>query len=380
MNTIFVVIFALIVVAIPSAQAVAPSMNATITVQDPFPAEPGRTVSIEIEIQNNGKGEATEVTVELMEQPPFTLVPGEERIKTFSIIKPKSSVKEGYVLLIDDNAVTSTYDIEFRIGIDQAFILEKIPIVVQGTPKMIIEEISLENVAEAGGQVGVSISVKNVGTGAARHVTLELNASEELIPLLSEGTSYLGTLNPNDNISSTVHLTIDDSAEETTYVMKLHVTYEDESGTEVKKDFEIGIPVQGTVKLDILKVEPNSQRQQLEIEVANKGTTEATSVEARLFKDGELVDLDYISQIKPTKKTTFAFPLVSGGEGVLEIHFTGPGLKESVVTKDLVFDYQVNGNSDSSGTTVLIVIIIVIIVTYFWRRRRSKKTSARRSA
>jgi len=362
-------------VNVSGASANLPSFDAVLTSQDPFPAEPGEIMEIEVEVQNTGLGEAVNTKVEVIEEYPFELLPGEERIKIFQSINPKSSVKATYKFQIGENAITDDYEMEFRISVsDQVTQIEKLSVSVQGEPKIVIQEITIEpeNV-EAGGSVVLGILVSNVGSGTAKHLTLTLNSTSELIPVLSEGNSYIGNLGPGKNAIAEIELSVDSSAAQKTYLMKLGANYEDESGTSVSDTFDIGIPVEGTVRLDVIKIEPNYARDVIEIEVANKGTVEAKSVEARLIKDGDIIDIDYISQIKPTKKTTFSFPLITEGTGTLEITYSTPNLQEETITKDIIFSYgNGNGSQDYSGA-IFLVIIIIVVGFYFWRRRRLKQ-------
>ena len=368
-----------VLVSISTAQALSPSFDIILTSQEPFPAEPGENVDIEIEIQNSGDGTARDVVLEIIYKEPFKLLPGEEIKRSFPIIQPDGLVSTNYKIHIDEDAVTNEYDIEFRLILnDLVSIKKEVSVDVQGEPKVILEKIVVEPAQiEAGGHANVTVYAKNVGTGTARHLLLTLNSTPELIPALSSGSFYVGHLAPGVTGAAEMMLSVDSTAEEKTFVMMLTATYQDESNDDNQEVFDIGIPVTGTVQLDIIKTEPNYQRGLLEIEIANKGTADAKSVEARLFKNGDLVDIDYISQIKSTKKTTFNFPLIEEGKGTLEIIFTGPGLMSNKITKDIVFDYKAgNGSSDGGATAIVVIVIIIIVGFYFWRRRKKKKGMA----
>ena len=376
-HSILIAILGILGLALVSGPALGQALSPHITVvlidQIPFPAEPGKTVELEVEIQNDGKGSASNTVVEIMPSPPFTLLPGQEKIKSFDLIPAGSSVKNSYTLQVDGDAITNEYKIEFKITTESTSFIREITVKVQGEPEIILENVLIEpDSPEAGGETELTVYVKNVGTGNARHLTLRMNGTAELIPILSKGTTYLGDLPPDNTVVALIGLSIDKSAEEKTYISLLEASYLDESNSDNKKTFNIGIPVSGKVRLDILKIEPNYERELLEIEVANKGTTDAKSVEATLYSNGELVDIDYISQIKPTKKTTFSFPLVREGEGSLVLNYIGPGLEESNITKELVFNFS--GNQDSSSLYTPIVIIVIIIIAAFYFRRRRKKS------
>jgi hypothetical protein len=366
----------LVILAILPAtgRALYSSLDIALTSQEPFPAEPGKTVELEIEIQNNGAGEARGTEIEMLLSPPFKLLPGEERKKTFSLIPAMSSVKTSYRLFIDEDAVTNDYEVEFTLSLGSARLVKDVFLSVRGKPEIIIDDVSIfPEKPEAGGEAHIKVYAKNVGTGTARHFALLLNSTPEIIPVLSGGNVYLGDLAPGSAAIAEMKVNIDKSAEEKTFPAVLGVSYLDESNTPIAKAFPLGIPVAGAVRLDIIKVEPDYERDTIEIEVANKGTTEAKSVEARLFHEGNLLDIDYISQIKPTKKTTFSFPLVKGGRGELEINYIGPGLEESNITKPIVFSFRSNSDSGSDPSYVAVLAAIIIAALYFWRRRARKK-------
>lgn len=357
-----------------SAQALSSSLDAVLTSQDPFPAEPGATVDIEVEIQNNGNAAAQDVVVELVPTAPFSLLPGEQAAKTFLLVGASDSVKATYRLHVDDQAISGDYELEVRIreGTSTAYLSEKIPLAVSGKATLVLESVTTDPVEiEAGGTATLKMVVRNVGSGTARHLTLTLNATPELIPLLAQGVTYLGDLSPGASATADIDISISRTAEQKTYTMTLLASYQNESGKPESTSFAIGIPVSGTVDLEIIKVEPNYAQQSLEIEVANKGTTDANSVEARLLVGGQLVDIDYISTIKPTKKTTFSFPLVAEGNGTLEIRYTGPGLEETAITKDLVFSFAAPAQ-DGQPAVLIVLVIVILGGLWYWRRRRKK--------
>ncbi len=357
------------------AQTYSPSVSVVLTSQQPFPAEPGRNVEIEVEIKNKGFIEANDISVKVVPKSPFSLLPGEEETKKFSQVKALSSVKTTYKLHIDSDAATNDYEVEFGMTTGKIdYQKEKVKVSVQGRPKIVLKKILLEpeNV-DAGGTTGMSVHITNEGTGTARHLTLYLNSTPEIIPLLSDAAYYIGELAPKQDAMARMRLSIDESATQKTYVARLSAAYQDEANSRSSETFDIGIPVMGTIKLDIIKTEANYERGNIEIEVANKGTAEAKSVEARLFADDRLVDIDYTSQIKPTKKVTFSFPLQAAGRGTLEIKYTGPALQETSIKKDIVFDFKKPNGQQDSFPVLLIAAVVVIALAVFWWRKRKKK-------
>jgi len=169
-----------------------------------------------------------------------------------------------------------------------------------------------------------------------------------------------------------LHFNIDPDADQDTYLSTLTITYKDEDNEESTDTFTIGIPVEGTVTFEIVSIEPSFTRGTLEIEVANKGTGDAKSVEARLVVNGETVGVDYLSQLKATKKTTFDFPLVMSGKAELVINYMEPGLDKKTVSKDLG---PLNLAAPGGGTTTTLVFVIILaVIGYFvWKRYFRKR-------
>ena len=88
-------------------------LSITLLNQIPSPVEPGRVVTVDVGIYNNGFEPAKNIILEIAEKDPFRLLPGESRKKEFSVIDAKSSVKATFKLRVDENAISNVYDLEF---------------------------------------------------------------------------------------------------------------------------------------------------------------------------------------------------------------------------------------------------------------------------
>lgn len=354
------------------------SLNVALVSQTPIPVQPGSNAKLSLNLQNSGYSDATNVVLEMVPRNPFSLISGQDAIKTYSRLNSQSYVNVNYDLKVDGDAVSDTYYIDFKIfpsGAAGNYFITKIPILVRGEPKIFIEDVKTNpEKLESGFISDVTIYLKNHGTGTAKQVYATITATDILIPVLSGGSLFLGNIAPGETKQVGFKINIDSSAEHKTYTLPVAITYADESNTENTDSLSVGIPVTGSVTLEIIKIEPNYDRAQLEIDVANKGTTEAKSIEAKLYSNGELVDIDYISQINPTKKSTFKFPLIYQGKGQLVLEYMGPGTERNNLTKDMIFNYNVNGNGgDGSSGYALIIVIVVVVVGYWYYRKKKKK-------
>jgi len=356
-----------------------PVFNVILTKQTPYPVEPGKNVNVEVEVQNTGLADANNIVVEIAPSDPFELLPGSERTTTYTKISASSSVKVSYDLKVNDSAISNQYELEFRIYFANNptnYLSKKVLVNVQGQPDFIIDSTwTVPEEIEPGGTVKVFARIKNVGSGTATQTQVTLNSTSGLlIPVLSRGTVYLGDIRPGTDAVAEIELSVDTTAEHKTYLSTLSLSYKDETGSAIQKSFPMGIPVTGIINIEIVKTEANFERDVLQIEIANKGTADANSLEAKLVINGNAVGVDYVSQLKATKKITLEFPLVMEGEGQLVLDFTSPGLKQTEVTKDVSLKYQ-NPNGNSTLSMLITLAIVAVIAYLLWRRffRKKKK-------
>lgn len=351
------------------------ALNIVLSSQSPYPVQPGQNVDIEVRLQNLYYWKAENVVVEIVPKSPFTLLPGQDVTKTFTGVEGLDSRLISYQLAVDRDAITNNYDLEFYIytGGSGMYSVEKIQINVQGEADLFVEEVETEpQTIEPGSQVKLKATLKNVGTGTAHDVVAELSSShEEIVPLLGKGSVYLGEMEPGQSKIAEMLLSVDSSAEEQTYTLTLTGNYNDENNIQTSKNFSIGLPVRGSVSIDVIDVEAGHARNVVKVEVANKGTADAKSLEAKLVMDNKTVGVYYVSQLKATKKTTLEFPLVLKGEATLTIDYIGPGIEKNRVEKELVFNFE--PPASGNGTTMLIYIVIVAVVAYFVYRKLFRK-------
>jgi len=357
-----------------------PILDVVLANQNPYPVSPGDTLTIEINLQNTGYVEATDKTVEIMPKEPFTLLPGEDKINVVSRIPSRDSHSLTYRLEVSSTAPTNSYPIEFRIYDGETrdiYVEESVSINVEGEPNLVIDDLyTVPEDLEPGAISDVIVRLKNIGTGSANDLQLSLNSShDEIKPILAKGKVYVGDVDPGETKMVTLSMSVDSVAEEKTYTVMLYANYKGEDNAAATDSFSVGLPVKGTINLDIIKKEPNIERGTIRIEVANKGTTEAKSLEAKLIINGETVGIDYLSSLKANKKTTFEFPLILQGSGQLVMDYIGPGIEKNNVSKDIVLNYEKSNGSGDITTTLVAAIVIIVIVYILYRKFFKKKRS-----
>ncbi len=345
--------------------------------QSPVPVEPGGNVELDVYIENNGLGVAEGVIIEIRPEHPFTLVLGDMR-REFAKIGSGSSVKSSYTLHVDDSVTTNTYEVEFYVYSNKTpmgTMKKGLPVSVRGSPKLILTDVRVSpDDIEPGSTVDINAKIKNVGTGGAGYMELSLNSSSSyLVPVLSGGSVYIGKLGPGEEAESGFEINIDMSADHKTYITSITAYYMDGENAERQAVFDIGIPVKGVISLDVINMEANPERGRLRIEVANKGTSEAKSLEAKLIMGGETIGIDYLTSLKANKQTVFDFPLVYRGSGQLAISYIGPGIEKGQVSRDIVLDFDEPRAGDGSQIAAAVIVIFVAVICYLVFRKFRKK-------
>ncbi len=348
-----------------------------LTNQMPYPVEPGNNFDIQIEIQNNGYADANERIIEIIDDEPFKLLPGENRTKFFNKIGAKESVKTSYKLFVNESVLTGDYNLKFRIypsGQEDVYIEDSVSIRVNGIPDLVVMSIHTEPQDMApGSMVNVGINFENVGTGTARNVKAMINSSSSYImPVLSGGLVYIGDVEPGVTAHTELNMSIDSNAEYQTYSATLTLSYKDENNTAMERIVDIGIPVTGTINLEIIDIETDFDSNKLKIKVANKGSTDAKSVEATLVISGSVVGIDYISQLKASKYTTFDFPLLTQGSGYLKMDYIGPTLKNEQSQEEVFLNYP-DPRITNMITSLITLIVVLIIIRHLWKRYKKGK-------
>ena len=382
-------IMAVLVLSMHASFAAAQAdISLLLTKQTPYPVEPGKVVSIEVSLQNNGSGSESR-TLEIFPRVPFTLLAGQEKTKTFNRIDAQDSVSQTYELKVSESAISATYDLEFRYFREGtgAVVVKKLPITVQGTPKMVISNVTTDPLSiEPGDEAVITVTMTNVGTGSAYKTELSLTAdpdpeTEESIitPVLSGGVFFLGDFMPGEEAVATFKLEVGNDAVYKSYLSTLAIDYNDESGTEQSTSFAIGIPVRGKPIIEVLSAKVDNSAFKVDIE--NIGTGNAKALRISFVQNGEAKDSAVANELKPTKHKTLRFHGFSYGNAAINISYLDESneffTKEIPVSvKQSVYaDESAGGGVDSSLVSIL-VVIIVLESFYVWRiRKRAKKPS-----
>jgi len=290
-----------------------------------------------------------------------------------------------------------------------------------------------------GETVEVKINLKNVGEAEAEDTTFSLSLSSPFVPV-DTTEKYVGLIGADETIEVVFNVNVGMDASIQPYSIPLNLSYKvGGSSYSVVKD--IGLDVTGKIILEVINVDTSRG---LQIEVANIGTRTAEGVKAILTmgdggnrtmsdsmqqqhagsspeqrtqqrptsnplsmlsgrrggmaggaispiqsphggsmptssRGGELVE--YKSDIKPTKQTTFTFDTTLSGPAMLTLEYTG--LNNERVTqierinagssRMSLSSFGANGGKSSGKSKYLVYGLIILLFAWIIYRKRKKK-------
>ncbi len=371
--------------AMASAQYSVPSyISLILNTQTPYPAEPGSIVNLEVALQNLGSS-TSELNLQIVPSEPFSLLSGEDPVKTFSRVSAFDTVTHSYNLVVDKDADSASYEVEFRLYSSDptSYITKKLSVFVQGTPKIHIGEITtVPEVIEPGHEAEFSVKLENVGTGDMDHLELTLEAEEDseteeslIVPVLSGGSFYIDSLAPGEEKAAKFKLDIDNEAEYKTYMSTLTINYRNEAGEDATITKTIGIPVKGSPIIEILSAKVDDS--DFKVDIENIGTGNAKALKIEFIQDGEVKDSSVASELKPTRHKTLRFSGFRYGEATVKISYLDES-NEAFTSENRVDVKMQSSSEDGSGTDTswLSSILFLLVLAegyYIWRLRKKLK-------
>ncbi len=343
-----------------------PAINVRTVYTNPYPAEPGKSVDVSLEISNSGTAEAKNVIIEV--EPTDMIKFLENPNKIINAVSVGESRIVTYKMFIDSSAISTNYELTVYVTLENSNKYSyTIQISVQGKPNFKILKVDTGTV-NPGDKSEISVDIQNVGSGKAKRVNAEFSSTSTYIkPILAGGNVYIGDITPREKKNIKFDILTSPDAGYDVYTGKINLTYEDESGNTLIKTFDIGILISGEPKFEIIKTEVKKDTQELSIEIANKGSAEARSIKANLLIDNKTFDVDYVTSIDIDKRSTLKFILPTSNRAELELLYEGPDNKKFTQTELIVWSVPY---TFPSWTVVVVIIVVVYIL---WKKKWLKK-------
>lgn len=404
------ILFLAIVLAFIVPGALAANFSIDSVNYNPSPAEPGKTIDLYITLTNTGSdAEKVVFELDLMNAEktstfPFTFTGDQKAKQSVGTLKSGKSALLKYSILIDPNAISTSYAINMKFGENNAFEKSSSYSITVSGKKPEIELITSEkNTGVPGEMVETELLLKNTGNSEAvdvlvgieedRTVTSTGVVVERQIRPVGVNFLYIPKLLPGEEKTVVLRLSIDPSAEIKTYSVPLTIKWLDADATGFSKTRYIGIKVGAEPEIDaiISDIKPTAfpgGTPQIEVSIFNAGKAQASNIVIEVESEA-VAEFDqkkqFIGTLESDDSDVFKvkakiLPTAELGEHALniKIYYKKSDSEETILTT-IPLTFKVSRPTSGDGTsTLLIVVVVVVVVGYWYYNRRRKKRREKR--
>lgn len=299
-------------------------LTVSLVNQDPDPAIAGSIVEVRIGVENTEGLQSENAVLELEDQYPFSMVPGESAIKKIGTI---GSYQSGdnykiikYRIQVDRNAPAGTYDMvfwQYQEGQkESAGIKKTISVDVKGKEGAEVIYIDKTDLVP-GKQTAMQFVITNLGSAPLKDLSFSWeNEDGVILPVGSDNTKYIKYIDVEESAELDYKVIADSNADPGLYKLDLSLKYENSlTGEDEEINTIAGVYVGGETDFDIAFSE--SSMGETSFSVANIGSNPAFSVSVIIpkQKDWKLSGANsvIIGNLNKGDYTVASFSLQPGG-------------------------------------------------------------------
>ncbi len=379
--------------------AAAPSLQASLSKYEPYPAAPGDTVKVWVLVQNTAPNDNTDtarnVVVELIPSYPFSVY-NDEPIKTIPLLGAKKDYQIDFNLKVDEGALQgiNTFKVRVRDSNSNIQVEETLSVLVQSRDTTIsIEsvEISPEKIAP-GSDGTVTITVKNIAPNSFTDLSLKLYLQSVVgstlvdlpfAPVDSSSEKRIYRLDPGQEAEFKYDLVVYPDAESKIYKIPFILEYYDNIGTKKNKTDFIGITVNSDPEistiLDRTDITNDKLSGTVSFKVINKGLGDIKflNVIIQPSEDYEILSesaVNYVGNLESDDYQTIDYKIAvdKGSHEIsvpIKLEYRDATNKYYEATQKVPLHIIDSGKLDKAnggGTSFMIIIIILIIAIAAW--------------
>lgn len=356
----------------------------------PTPAEPGGDLLLEVTINNNGKSEAENVSVEIRPPPRILLKNENERVAYFRLCG-SCYLTRAYHLHVDPLAVSGNYEVEI-LAMSEGFAgsvgtTKKIDVPVRGEPQLTIHDVKKNpDVITSDGNFTLGLFIANKGTGTATAISVRALLKDLPFVPLGTDSAVVEELRPGSSKRIDYGFLAKSNGKPAPYSIPVRLGYRNENGEARSSEELVGVRVFGKAKLNVANVKTDPVRIRrgefftLMITVENSGQGDAKSVRARVDLPYAGAKTAFLGKIEPGDDSPAVFNLradTSGGKYNLVMEYTDDlgGHEERQELEITAYEKEGNG----IAVVVLAAIGAAVLVAYLLRGSLSGKRKQQQS-
>lgn len=347
----------------------------------PEPVEPGQDVTVKIRLINEGGENAEGVSLKFNINYPFSLKSKTDDLEIKRTLCVGCSVDNTYYLIVDANAKSGLYDLDFDIYKNDVIISpsNNINIKIVGKPDVILETEVIQANISSGDKFTITFDAKNIGTGIARNI--KITPQSENIIMLGSNINIIDEINPEKSVSFNSEFIVKNSLIPDTYKFPVKLEYVDEQGNNYETTFNIGVNIlnRADVNFQSIKITPTSPTLLDEVHmegiVENTGTGDAEKVTIELIVSKEKNYKTFIGQLKSDDDSPFYFDVKPDSIGmqtaILKISYYddfGFHSYETTINKEVK-----QPTSNIIKVVIMIFLVLVVIGYFYYKNKKVKK-------
>ncbi len=356
-----------------------PSLRIVAEEVSPEPVEPGQDLTVKIRLTNEGGETAREVSLKLKENFPFFIKTESKNLEMKRTLCIGCSIDNTYYLIVDANAKSGIYPLDFEIYGDGIIIhpSDVIDIKIVGKPDLILNTEVIEANVSSGDKFEMKFDVRNIGTGIARNI--KITPQSDNVLMLGSNINLINKINPNETASFKSEFIVKDSLIPDTYKFPVNLEYVDEQGNSYETSFDIGINILDRADISFQSIKINPSRPTVVDEVhmegiiENTGTGDANKVTIELITSEGKTYKAFIGQLKADDDAPFYFDVKPESAGmqnaILRVLYSddfGFHSYETSITK------EVRKPTNSAMIIIVVLTIILFGLGYFYYKKKIK--------
>jgi len=388
-----------------------PNLQIVTLKYEPFPVSPGEYMDLWLKIGNEGDGDITDLTFEIVPEFPFSIDTNEQAGRDYGLVLANSLVLAHYKVRVSEAAVEGDTYLKYRyryVNSDMEWEegLVKIRIQAREAVLDIQSVLSEPEMIAPGREAYVTIRIKNLASSVIRDVLFKLDLSMStiaknpsslvptavlvdsyynaipLVPINSSTEKRIGYIKPGEEKEITYRLRAFADAESKTYKVPIRVTYQDEVGGNFTKDDVIGLMIGAVPDLDVFVSEDTvysaKSNGDITVKLVNKGITDIKFLNV-ILKPSEKYDfisanMVYVGDLDSDDYETADFKLYvnkldKGDKLNLPLHIEYQDSNGVDYAKDLSIElnaYSMKHRGLNGGSKAGLVVFIIILMAAGW--------------
>lgn len=308
-------------------------LNMTTT-SAPTSVQPGNAFSIEVQLENWGTGSAKNIKVYPVVEAPFFIRSGDASAAFIELIG-RRSLRAEFSFIAASDAKSALYPLKFKFDYEteqgaRAFGDMDVSINVEGTPSLELLDVGLVPAAvKPGDTAKLVMTVKNIGTGAAKNIRAVWSSSLATVKPLGGDVSYAAELKPGNQLVLEKEIVVPSSTTAGTYSLPVTFSYDNEKNVaQTSLSRSANIMVSSDIKLKAYLSSTASiiagKKGTATVTIANIGPSTAEYLFVTASSDVEITPTeDYIGNLKSDDFDSIEFSVFgAAGQHPLKLYLT----------------------------------------------------------